>query len=60
MKKQKKEQLSEEGKIYSALAGTMDFFIKDMEDSPEDYKEYLRTARGMKSKMNLMSKILNQ
>ena len=60
MKKQKKAQLSEESEIYSALAGTIDFFIKDMEDDPAEFKEYLTNATEIKSKLNLMSKILKR
>lgn len=66
MKKDKKTQSSEEAEMYSLLAGTMDFFINDMEADQEAsgdknlYKEYLSNARQMKGKMNVMSKILKK
>jgi len=60
MKKQQKSQISEEANTYKLLAETMDFFIKDMEEDPEEYKEYLKTARDMKNKMNLASEILKK
>lgn len=66
MKKHDKTQLSEEANTYNLLAGTIDFFIKDMEADQESsgdknlYKEYLSNARQMKGKLNMMSKILKK
>lgn len=64
MKKQEKELFSEEAEIFNLLAGTMDFFISDMEEiqkSSEDkdqFEKYLTNAKGMKSSLLQISQKL--
>jgi uncharacterized protein YkuJ len=59
MKKEEKVQFSEEAEIFNLLAGTMDFFINDLEamqrnsGNENQFKEYLKNAQGMKN--NLLS-----
>lgn len=66
MKERIKSQSELEADTFSLLAGTMDFFIKDMEEYQESlcdkdmHKEYLSEARQMKNKLSLMSKILSK
>lgn len=61
-----KNQDKEEADTFKLLAETIDFFINDMEEerrSSDDknlYKDYLSNARQMKSKLNMMSKILKK
>jgi hypothetical protein len=62
--RQKMADFSEESEIFNLLAGTMDYFISDMEEiqksseDKEQYEKYLTNAKGMKSNLLQISQKL--